>query len=553
VTRSRPVADGIVNYFSPSSITTGDPTQVGGCKRRYWFKYVQGRKEPQNAAQELGGMLHKQLENYLRTGTKAFDQRILAGRHYIPDPVPKMLIEHPMEADGLLVAGVPMIGYIDLVRQDRRYKDEEGDTREDPEGTVEILDWKTTSRLSNAKRGSELIGTVQMGSYGKWAVDKFNTDNVRLSHVYFSTKGRPESKKATKCHTRGEIEDRWEQIEDSARSLIQIAKAKRQQDVEPNLKACPVWGGCPHRSECTAGNSASLEAIFGKGGAASLLKRGNTEMSLLSKVKGLNQGAQADKSADKDAEKAKLAAEQAAAKPTASPEFVEACNVIDASGQGFPTLLGKAAVQRALMMGHNLSGSGLAGAGVLGGLSLSDPGQVLQLAGELKDAASEAPPALLPPDAPESVPELAAEPLETVVELKIDATASDAAEPAKRGRGRPKKSETPVAHETHRTAPIAHRNLIYFQCIPSFDGWKRLEGYVDDKCAQLCAEFGAADVRCAPDNGPLSFGKWKGALAALIREQPPEEGNYVLLSRSEVDEVAAEALSGFLSVVRGVR
>lgn len=75
-----------------------------------------------------------------------------------------------------------------------------------------------------------------------------------------------------------------------------------------------------------------------------------------------------------------------------------------------------------------------------------------------------------------------------------------------------------------------------------------LRALVDEWCEALCKEFGtpdftAADVRCAPDKSALSYGKWKGALAALVREEEIPPGVYQLDARgSEIAEVVAEAM-----------
>lgn len=71
-----------------------------------------------------------------------------------------------------------------------------------------------------------------------------------------------------------------------------------------------------------------------------------------------------------------------------------------------------------------------------------------------------------------------------------------------------------------------------------------LESYVAQKCRALEKEFGAVDIRCAPADSALGFGKWKGALAALVRDEPPAPGVYLLndVRGSEIREVVVEAL-----------
>lgn len=82
-----------------------------------------------------------------------------------------------------------------------------------------------------------------------------------------------------------------------------------------------------------------------------------------------------------------------------------------------------------------------------------------------------------------------------------------------------------------------------------------LDRYISSLTTSLCDEYHAADVRCAPADSPLGYGKWKGALAALVRAKPPEPGVYCLLhvKESEVKQVVVEALSSLCStVIRGI-
>ena len=70
-----------------------------------------------------------------------------------------------------------------------------------------------------------------------------------------------------------------------------------------------------------------------------------------------------------------------------------------------------------------------------------------------------------------------------------------------------------------------------------------LAPWVRALCDSICKQFGAVDLRSAPQDGPLGYGRWKGALAAMVRENPPPAGRYALDTRgSEIAEVVAEAL-----------
>ncbi len=93
---------------------------------------------------------------------------------------------------------------------------------------------------------------------------------------------------------------------------------------------------------------------------------------------------------------------------------------------------------------------------------------------------------------------------------------------------------------------------LYLDALEDGIAAQRLEVYAEELCQALCDQYKAADVRCAPE--PLSFGKWRGALAALAAAQLPPPGAYVCSSNNEVTMVVFEALrSKARRVVRGVK
>ncbi len=81
---------------------------------------------------------------------------------------------------------------------------------------------------------------------------------------------------------------------------------------------------------------------------------------------------------------------------------------------------------------------------------------------------------------------------------------------------------------------------------------------IDEWAAQLAAAFKADDIRCASEDTPIGYNKWKGGFAAYVSARvkdgdlPP--GVYVLFARrNEVHEVAANALRLHCDLfVRGV-
>jgi hypothetical protein len=96
---------------------------------------------------------------------------------------------------------------------------------------------------------------------------------------------------------------------------------------------------------------------------------------------------------------------------------------------------------------------------------------------------------------------------------------------------------------------------LYLDCTVDGAALPRLEKYADELATALCAEYKAMDVRCAPEGSVLAFGKWKGAIAACAKANPPEPGAYAVSSTSEIAMVVFEALAtlGRGLVVRGAR
>nr|WP_253905981.1 PD-(D/E)XK nuclease family protein [Corallococcus exiguus] len=157
--------------------------------------------------------------------------------------------------------------------------------------------------------------------------------------------------------------------------------------------------------------------------------------------------------------------------------------------------------------------------------------------------------AVLPPDAPKSNPALASIPApETPAPV-----ASDEAPRRKRRT----KAEMEAARAGAPTQPAEASLSLFVDCVPNCPV-EPLAGYVGRMVARIEQECGVVDIRVAPNDSPLAYGKWKGVLAATIRAEPPEPGTYAALgvAGSELMQVAVEALEplcGTGHFVRGVR
>ncbi len=607
------VENGVVRYFSPSSLSKADPNQYGGCLRRWFFCYVLGKKEPFTASQKVGVETHGQIENYLTTGEKFLGPIAMAGARFIPAPGPENAVEFTMvvtervgEIDvirqaPLTAAGIPVVGFGDLlIRNAADYVDDEGDRRPNRPGTVEVVDWKTTSNFENAKPGSALPNTIQMTGYGEWAARTSGTpiDWIRMSHVYFLTKGRPSAIKRSALVSREDNARRWELAEGVARKAIDAARETDASKVPGNKSACGAWRGCPHASYCTIRSEASIDDLLGQTMSKEINMSLTGKLALLGGPAAPPTAAPApevklDFKAQMEALKAEEAAALAAAQaPAAVPAvavaplpigFARALSVIEKGTMGMPKL--NAVVAAAWAQARGIPVSSIAApAGILAGLTLEDPALVLQLALELDptfvaaepvQSATPATAGLLPPDAPASNPAIASLPVEglsppaPVAEqiaaafaegpLAVSAPSGQAAEPdtTKKKAGRPKKSNSPIAQGPTGSAQEPQSDEgeteIYLNALPrAGTPYQNLGTYIDALNASLSKDFGCADVRQAPKGSPLEFGQWKGVVAAVARQRPPAAGVWVLIARTEVDDIIADALKDFV-VATGVR
>ncbi len=269
------VVNGELRRTSVSALQMADADTGEGCLRKWWHGYVQGFKEPTTDAQARGTRLHGETERYLLTGEKRLSDQILRNLHLIPTPGSDLLIEHPTipeMPDGssglhlapLRAAGIPIVGFIDLIddRCVNQGTSEIEDTR-DPEGTIQVTDWKFPNSMDYAKQAHELVKTIQMAGYGKYV---FNTvpdvKLVRLSHGYMPVRGR--GAKPSARVDQDAIERSWEHAESVARSIRDAARETDPEKITPNRRACRAFKKlCIHAEagRCTAGTHNSLRAI----------------------------------------------------------------------------------------------------------------------------------------------------------------------------------------------------------------------------------------------------------------------------------------------------
>jgi hypothetical protein len=158
-------------------------------------------------------------------------------------------------------------------------------------------------------------------------------------------------------------------------------------------------------------------------------------------------------------------------------------------------------------------------------------------------------PAVAPPPPVQAAAPIAAAPPPPV-------QAPPVGEAPKRGRGRPSKAEkAAAAGQTVAAAQASQGITLYLNAVPN-GPFVDLTGYVYEATTLLEEQFDVPDIRSATGEGPLAFARWRGALAAMVKAEPPPPGIYVAFTKGdEFTEVVAAAVASLCApgqFIRGV-
>lgn len=459
-----------LRWMAPTTLQKSDPNDQngGGCLRRFFYRYVLGLKEDEDAKAWLGVGIdcHAEVENYLITGANTLGRITSAMTAYLPEPDSarvKLLVERDIGGGDLSRARfginvgypVPMVGYTDVIRANvdvdglgifcsGQAINEAGDGfYNDPAGTIEAIDWKFGAAKKGAERGDfskngpELASDTQMVTQGAWIISQTPAmaAPVRVSHVYTNTKGRPESSKASILIPRENLLKRWEYIRGATRTLADVARESDPERVPGNKFACDSFGGCPYAGKpCRIPLDSGLDSFFGGDEAMAIIDDLNIPGLVPNPaptVQGVTAGLGLDIVAQMQALAAATAPPAAPAWKPAQPtkEFVEAIGFIHSKGYGMMPLGGEAAQMFGVLNRHeNVTADYKYG----GSIDLAktnrvdDPARVIAIAREMAPlpvkpgtiaqqqavAQTPAPMALVSPETPASNPAQAALPVE---------------------------------------------------------------------------------------------------------------------------------------------
>jgi hypothetical protein len=256
----RAVENGVIRQFSVSQAK-----MFLGCRRKWHFNKVQGKKTEDTAAAKKGGAGHKRIEVYLETGKDVLDRFERVGLQYMPIPGPDLMIEEPFGEEGdksLTADGVPFMGKIDVVNP-----------RPLVNRVLKLTDWKFSNDPRQWAAKAEHLGNtkeeagIQMIGYAKWARNVtakygWEFDRVELEHVYFALKGRPDSFVVRQVVEVDKVESEWQFVDSLLREAKDVAKESDWQKVPATTDEdeCRKFGGCPFFTECKGGITAIAKA-----------------------------------------------------------------------------------------------------------------------------------------------------------------------------------------------------------------------------------------------------------------------------------------------------
>ena len=151
-TGAHDVADEIETRYMISHVSATSIKLFRSCLRRWYERYILGKREPTSKAMTRGNEVHRQLEQYLLHGEMPDDspEGLIAQAGLEHLPAPPYQVELSLEHLPIEGTPAPFKGFIDMYIT--------GDT-------PEILDHKTTSNFKYALTAEQLAVDPQLIIY----------------------------------------------------------------------------------------------------------------------------------------------------------------------------------------------------------------------------------------------------------------------------------------------------------------------------------------------------------------------------------------------------
>jgi len=251
------------HHFSPSTLQA-----FADCERIPYYDKILRLPKERFKAQELGDKMHAQLEHLALEGQDLLAPRLRSLRQYLPEKLPDPHVYPELGLDGrtkstrasgmydyahsvLKIHGVPLEGYIDLAYLDPIFP--------------QVDDYKTTSSIEKWSMTEEQVKkSLPMLLYAKallaWLPP--NTPGVYVRHLYAQTKGAILCEPRGAALTRPEIDLRWDRAQRLGEGLLKLEGATSDEGIPQTGIAkgmCTKYHGCPYAAICLKSPAAMLK------------------------------------------------------------------------------------------------------------------------------------------------------------------------------------------------------------------------------------------------------------------------------------------------------
>lgn len=228
---------------SPSQLATARL-----CERKWAWRMLDGVKAEPNKFASFGLELHSQAAAWMRDGKApkletAEGRAFSAGIQHLPPPG-RGEVEYAFNMEREGVTFVAIVDYLEP-------------------GLV--VDHKSTGGRFIPTE-DELRDDDQVNIYAAAAMEFFDEESTEARWVYYHRDGKRSTKRSLPVVTADDVRRYLgEKVDPLAARLVQLRdREARAGDLEPNLSACDLYGGCPYKSLCNLTKEQKLGAMMDK-------------------------------------------------------------------------------------------------------------------------------------------------------------------------------------------------------------------------------------------------------------------------------------------------
>lgn len=215
-----------------------------GCRAKWWFEHIDPErvKAPPDGALAIGDAVHKTLEAFLKGEGQGVLHDLVIGAPgalewliRLRKRVKHVEVEFGPAKWPLRLGGMDFRGKIDWLA----------------DGPLELGDHKTTSVIAKyAKTPGQLKKSVQMNIYARVIRDHVSDNDLPVTQDFYQTKGSKKFLPVSSEISKRENVESILSIEATVEEMVKASTLKDPIHLKPNLKACHIGYGCPHRAYC---------------------------------------------------------------------------------------------------------------------------------------------------------------------------------------------------------------------------------------------------------------------------------------------------------------